>query len=83
MKTNRIFGRSNLGGMGWRATASSHPGRFQTRKNASPESLSRGAILEHRLGGTHNPEAVANNARDKKAAMDYLAHAQAAMDARD
>jgi hypothetical protein len=32
---------------------------------------------------THNPEVVANNARDKKAATDYLAHAQAAMDARD
>jgi hypothetical protein len=30
-----------------------------------------------------NPEVAANNARDKKAAMDYLAHAQAAMDARD
>jgi len=28
---------------------------------------------------THNPEVAAN----KKAAMDYLAHAQAAMDARD
>ena len=32
---------------------------------------------------THNPEVVAHNARDKKAALDYLAHAQAAMDARD
>ena len=32
---------------------------------------------------THNPEFAANKARDKKAAMDYLAHAQAAMDARD
>jgi hypothetical protein len=32
---------------------------------------------------THNPEVAANNARDKKAAVDYLAHAQAAMDARD
>ena len=32
---------------------------------------------------TRNPEVAANNARDKKAAMDYLAHAQAAMDARD
>ena len=32
---------------------------------------------------THNPEVAANKARDKKAAMDYLAHAQAAMDARD
>lgn len=32
---------------------------------------------------THNPDVVANDARDKKAAMDYLAHAQAAMDARD
>jgi hypothetical protein len=32
---------------------------------------------------THNPEVAANNARDKKAAVDYLAHARAAMDARD
>jgi hypothetical protein len=32
---------------------------------------------------THNPEAVANNARHKQAARDYLAQAQAAMDARD
>ena len=32
---------------------------------------------------THNPEVAANKARDKKAAMDYLAHVQAAMDARD
>jgi hypothetical protein len=32
---------------------------------------------------TRNPEVAANKARDKKAAMDYLAHAQAAMDARD
>jgi hypothetical protein len=32
---------------------------------------------------THNPEVAANKARDKKAAMDYLAHAQAALDARD
>ena len=36
-------------------------------------------------GGTrpHNPEVAANKAREKKAATDYLAHAQAAMDARD
>src|SRR6476469_6811041 len=52
METNRIFGRSSLGGMVWRATASSRPGRFQTRRNASPESLSREAIFEHRPGGT-------------------------------
>ena len=31
MNTHRKFGRSSLGGMGWRATASSRPGRFQTR----------------------------------------------------
>ena len=36
-----------------------------------------------RLRATNNPEVAANKARDKKAAMDYLAHAQAAMDARD
>ena len=36
-----------------------------------------------RRHATHNPEVAANKARDKKAAMDYLAHAQAAMDARD
>ena len=52
MNANRIFERSSLGGMGWRATASSRPGRFQTRRNASPESLSREAIFEHRPGGT-------------------------------
>jgi hypothetical protein len=52
MGTNRIFGRSSLGGMGWRGTESSPPGRFQTRGTASPESLSRGAILEHCPGGT-------------------------------
>jgi len=52
MNTNRIFGRSSLGGMGWRATANSRPGRFQARRNASPELLRRGAILEHRPGGT-------------------------------
>ena len=52
MNTNRIFGRSRLAGMGWRTTASSRPGRFQTRGNASPESLSREAIFEHRPGGT-------------------------------
>ena len=27
------------GGMGWRTTEISHPGRFQTRGNASPESF--------------------------------------------
>ena len=27
-------------------------GRFQARRNASPESFSRGVILEHRPGGT-------------------------------
>ena len=32
---------------------------------------------------TRNREVAANKARDKKAAWDYLAHAQAAMDARD
>ena len=47
---NRIFGRSSLAGMGWRATASSRPVRFQTRGNASPESLRREAIFEHRPG---------------------------------
>src|SRR6187200_2503486 len=52
IKTNRIFGRSNLGGMRWSATASSRPGRFQARRNASLESLSRRAILVHRPGGT-------------------------------
>jgi len=52
MNTHRKFGRSSLGGTGWRATASSRPGRFQTRRNASPESLSREAIFEHRPGGT-------------------------------
>src|SRR6478735_3368134 len=52
MNTNRIFGRSSLGGMEWRATAGPRPGRFQTRRNASPESLSRGAIFQHRPGGT-------------------------------
>ena len=52
MNANRIFGRSSLAGMGWRTTASSRPGRFQTRRNASPESLSREAIFEHRPGGT-------------------------------
>ena len=31
MNTHRKFGRSSLGGMGWRATASSRPGRFQTK----------------------------------------------------
>src|SRR6476646_10688714 len=54
MDTNRIFARSSLGGMGWRETASSRPGRFQTRRNASPESLSRGAIFQHRPGGTRS-----------------------------
>src|SRR6476469_7147060 len=52
METNRIFGRSSLGGMVWRATASSRPARFQTRRDASPESLNREAIFEHRPGGT-------------------------------
>jgi predicted RNA-binding Zn-ribbon protein involved in translation (DUF1610 family) len=51
MNTNRICGRSSLDGMGWRATASSRPGRFQATRNASRESLSRGAIFEHRPGG--------------------------------
>ena len=45
-----------------------------------PRSNSRASPWRH---ATHNPEVVANNARDKKAAMDYLAHAQAAMDAQD
>jgi hypothetical protein len=45
-----------------------------------PRSNSQASPWRH---ATHNPEVVANNARDKKAAMDYLAHAQAAMDARD
>ena len=40
------------GGMGWRATVSSRPDRFQTRGTASPESLTRGAIFAHRPGGT-------------------------------
>src|SRR6476620_8222693 len=52
MNTNRIFWRSSLVGLGWRGTASSRPGRFQTRRNASPESLSRGAIFQHRPRGT-------------------------------
>ena len=64
--------------------ASSRPGRFQARRNASLESLSRGAILDIALAARdRQPEVAANNGRDKKAAMDYLAHAQAAMDARD
>ena len=46
------IGRSSLGGMGWRATVKSHPGCFQTRRNAAPKSLSRGAIIENRPGGT-------------------------------
>ena len=41
-----------------------------------PRSNSRASPWRH---ATHNPEVAAN----KKAAMDYLAHAQAAMDARD
>ena len=45
-----------------------------------PRSNSRASPWRHATG---NPEVAANNARDKKAAMDYLAHAQAAMDARD
>ena len=45
-----------------------------------PRSNSRALPWRH---ATHNPEVAANKARDKKAAMDYLAHAQAAMDARD
>jgi hypothetical protein len=45
-----------------------------------PRSNSRASPWRH---ATHNPEVAANKARDKKAAMDYLAHAQAAMDARD
>jgi hypothetical protein len=52
MNANRIFGRSNLGGMRWSATARSRPDRFQARRNASLESLGRGAILEHRPVGT-------------------------------
>ena len=40
-------------------------------------------ITRPRRHAIHNPEVVANKARDKKAAMDYLAHVQAAMDARD
>jgi hypothetical protein len=43
-------------------------------------SNSRASLSRH---ATHNPDVAANKARDKKAAMDYLAHAQAAMDARD
>jgi hypothetical protein len=45
-----------------------------------PRSNSRASPWRH---ATHNPEVTANNARDKKAAIDYLAHAQAAMDAQD
>ena len=45
-----------------------------------PRSNSRASPWQH---ATHNPEVAANKARDKKAAMDYLAHARAAMDAQD
>jgi hypothetical protein len=45
-----------------------------------PRSNSRALPWRH---ATHNPEVAANKARDKKAAMDYLAHARAAMDAQD
>ena len=45
-----------------------------------PRSNSRASPWRH---ATHDREVAANKARDKKAATDYLAHAQAAMDARD
>jgi hypothetical protein len=45
-----------------------------------PRSNSRASSWRH---ATHDREVAANKARDKKAATDYLAHAQAAMDARD
>jgi hypothetical protein len=42
-----------------------------------PRSNSRASPRRH---ATHNPEVAANKARDKKAAMDYLAHAQLIVD---
>jgi hypothetical protein len=45
-----------------------------------PRSNSRASPWRH---ATRNREVAANKARDKKAARDYLAHAQAAMDVRD
>jgi len=57
----------------------SNQGKCLTRITQA-RSNSRASAWRH---ATHNPEVAANKARDKKAAMDYLAHAQAAMDARD
>ena len=60
-------------------------GPFANQRNCltgitQPRSNSRAWLSRH---ATHNPEVPANKARDNKAAMDYLAHAQAAMDSQD